>query len=162
MIFDTWGGMLADGTFQTFSLAYMRRVLSLLKREHQGTPIPSIIFTKGGGGWLEDMAATGADAIGLDWSVNLGQARTRVGTVCALQGNLDPAVLFAAPETIRSEVGRALQSYGQHEAGSGHIFNLGHGITPMTSPDSVATLVQAVHELSRTFHAAETVVTSAS
>jgi uroporphyrinogen decarboxylase len=153
MIFDTWGGMLAEGIFQAFSLDYTRRVLSLLKREHEGARIPSLIFTKGGGLWLEDMAATGADALGLDWTVNLARARTRLSDRCALQGNLDPSVLFAPPDAIRAEVMRVLQSYGQHGAGSGHIFNLGHGISQFTPPESVSVLVETVHEASRAFHA---------
>ncbi|MFN7476888.1 MAG: uroporphyrinogen decarboxylase family protein, partial [Burkholderiales bacterium] len=140
--------------FQTFSLAYTRRVLSRLKREYEGQRIPSIIFTKGGGLWLEDMAAAGADAIGLDWTVNLGQARTRVADACALQGNLDPSVLFAPPDAIRAEVTRLLQGYGQHQPGSGHIFNLGHGISQFTPPESVSILVDTVHEVSRAFHVA--------
>ncbi len=154
MIFDTWGGMLADGAFHSFSLTYTRRVLSLLKREHEGRRVPSIIFTKGGGLWLEDMAATGADAVGLDWTVNLAQARARVADGCALQGNLDPSVLFAPPEAIRAEVSRLLQSYGQHQPGSGHIFNLGHGISQFTPPENVSILVDTVHEVSRAFHVA--------
>jgi uroporphyrinogen decarboxylase len=154
MIFDTWGGMLADGAFHSFSLTYTRRVLSLLKREHEGRRVPSIIFTKGGGLWLEDMVATGADAVGLDWTVNLAQARARVADGCALQGNLDPSVLFAPPEAIRAEVSRLLQSYGQHQPGSGHIFNLGHGISQFTPPESVSILVDTVHEVSRAFHVA--------
>jgi uroporphyrinogen decarboxylase len=154
MIFDTWGGMLADGAFHSFSLTYTRRVLSLLKREHEGRRVPSIIFTKGGGLWLEDMAATGADAVGLDWTVNLAQARVRVADGCALQGNLDPSVLFAPPEAIRAEVSRLLQSYGQHQPGSGHIFNLGHGISQFTPPENVSILVDTVHEVSRAFHVA--------
>ncbi|MGE5622919.1 MAG: uroporphyrinogen decarboxylase [Bacillota bacterium] len=149
MIFDTWGGTLADGIYQQFSLAYMRAVVAQLKREHDGAVIPAIVFTKGGGLWLEDIAAIGADAVGLDWTVNLGQARERVGHKVALQGNLDPNVLFAGPEQIRAEVGKLLASFGPPQAGYGHVFNLGHGISQFTPPDSVAVLVDAVHEISR-------------
>jgi len=152
MIFDSWGGALADGAYQEFSLAYMRDVVAQLKREHDGARIPSIVFTKGGGLWLEQIAAIGADAVGLDWTVNLGQARARVGDRVALQGNLDPMVLFAGPERIRAEAGRALAAFGKHGAGSGHVFNLGHGISQYTPPEAVSALVAAVHELSRPYH----------
>lgn len=149
MLFDTWGGVLADGVYQEFSLAYMRAVLSQLKREHDGQHIPAIVFTKGGGLWLEDIAGIGADAVGLDWTVNLGDARRRVGDRVALQGNLDPNVLFAQPEQIREQVRRLLTSFGTPTAGSGHVFNLGHGISQFTPPESVTVLVDAVHEISR-------------
>ncbi|WP_220810561.1 uroporphyrinogen decarboxylase, partial [Noviherbaspirillum aridicola] len=147
MIFDTWGGTLADGVYQQYSLHYMNEVLGRLKREHEGARIPAILFTKGGGLWLEEMAGSGADALGLDWTVNLGAARARVGGKVALQGNLDPNVLFAQPEQIRAEVRRLLDSYGT--PGHGHVFNLGHGISQFTPPESVAVLVEAVHEMSR-------------
>jgi uroporphyrinogen decarboxylase len=149
MIFDTWGGALADGVYQAFSLAYMRQVISQLKREHNGERIPCIVFTKGGGLWLDEIADSGADAVGLDWTVNLGKARAQVGHKVALQGNLDPNVLFAKPEQIHAEVERVLQSFGKPEAGSGHVFNLGHGISQFTPPESVTALVEAVHSLSR-------------
>jgi uroporphyrinogen decarboxylase len=149
MIFDSWGGALADGVYQRFSLAYMRDVVSQLKREHDGVKIPAIVFTKGGGLWLEEIADIGADAVGLDWTVNLGKARERVGHKVALQGNLDPNVLFAGPEQIRDEVAKLLDSYGKPEAGHGHVFNLGHGISQFTPPESVSVLVEAVHEMSR-------------
>ncbi|WP_151632295.1 uroporphyrinogen decarboxylase [Noviherbaspirillum aerium] len=149
MIFDTWGGVLADGIYQQFSLAYMREVLGQLKREHDGQKIPAIVFTKGGGLWLEQIADSGADAVGLDWTVNLGQARARVGDKVALQGNLDPNVLFAGPDQIRSEVEKLLSSYGTPSAGNGHVFNLGHGISQFTPPESVTVLVEAVHSFSR-------------
>ena len=152
MIFDSWGGALADGAYQQFSLHYMRDVVRQLQREKDGVRIPCIVFTKGGGLWLEEIADSGADAIGLDWTVNLGQARARVGNRVALQGNLDPAVLFAKPEQIRAEVKAALESYGPHHAGSGHVFNLGHGISQFTPPEAVSVLVDAVHELSRSMH----------
>ncbi len=149
MIFDTWGGALADGVYQAFSLSYMRQVISQLKREHNGERIPCIVFTKGGGLWLDEIADSGADAVGLDWTVNLGKARAQVGHKVALQGNLDPNVLFAKPEQIHAEVERVLQSFGRPEAGSGHVFNLGHGISQFTPPESVTALVDAVHSLSR-------------
>ncbi|MFJ2988097.1 uroporphyrinogen decarboxylase [Collimonas sp. NPDC087041] len=149
MIFDSWGGALADGAYQEFSLNYMRQVMGQLKREKDGVPIPAIVFTKGGGLWLEQIADIGADAVGLDWTVNLADARARVGHRVALQGNLDPAVLFANPEQIRSEVERLLNSYGAPKADSGHVFNLGHGISQFTPPESVAVMVDAVHEISR-------------
>jgi uroporphyrinogen decarboxylase len=146
MIFDSWGGVLADGAFQAFSLAYTQQVLARLKREHEGRRIPHIVFTKGGGLWLEEIAATGPDVVGLDWTVNLGTARARIGDRVALQGNIDPNVLFANPEQIRAEVSRTLESFGPP---GGHIFNLGHGISQHTPPDHVAVLVDAVHEVSR-------------
>lgn len=151
MIFDTWGGVLADGIYQAFSLAYMREVVSRLRREHEGARIPVIVFTKGGGLWLEQIAETGADALGLDWTVNLGSARARVGEKVALQGNLDPNVLFARSERIRDEVGKLLASFGA--PGHGHVFNLGHGISQYTPPEAVMTLVEAVHTLSRELRA---------
>ena len=149
MIFDSWGGALADAAYQEFSLAYMRDIINALQKEKNGQRIPAIVFTKGGGLWLEQIAAIGADAVGLDWTVNLGQARARVGQKVALQGNLDPAILFADPEQIRAEVIKTLDSYGTPAAGEGHVFNLGHGISQFTSPDAVTALVQAVHEHSR-------------
>ncbi|HMM84897.1 MAG: uroporphyrinogen decarboxylase [Gammaproteobacteria bacterium] len=153
MIFDSWGGVLADGAFQRFSLAYTKRVLSRLKREHDGAPIPQIVFTKGGGAWLEAMADARPDVLGVDWTVNLGQARARVGDRVALQGNLDPAVLFAPPEVVRAEAAKVLESFGRPERADGgvdgHIFNLGHGISQFTPPEHVAALVDAVHEVSR-------------
>ena len=160
MIFDSWGGVLADGAFQAFSLAYTREVLRQLKRDADGRRVPHIVFTKGGGPWLEAIAAAGADVVGVDWTVDLGAARGRVGAGVALQGNLDPAVLFAGPEAIRGETGRLLASFGpvrSGTSGNGHIFNLGHGISQHTRADSVSTLVDAVHELSRPYHADSTV-----
>lgn len=146
MIFDSWGGVLADSAYQRFSLAYIRRVLSQLLIEHEGQQIPSIVFTKGGGLWLEEIAATGCTAVGVDWTVSLAQARARVGDRVALQGNLDPMVLFAGPEQIRAEVARLIESFGVPHAGVGHVFNLGHGISQFTPPESVSVLVDAVHE----------------
>ncbi|ACB35778.1 uroporphyrinogen decarboxylase [Leptothrix cholodnii SP-6] len=150
MIFDSWGGVLADGAFQTFSLAYTRRVLAQLKREHDGQQIPRIVFTKGGGLWLDEIAACDTDAVGLDWTVNLDQARRRVGHKVALQGNLDPNVLFASPEQITREAQAVLDSFGPHP---GHIFNLGHGISQFTPPEAVSVLVDAVHAHSRRWRA---------
>ena len=149
MIFDTWGGSLSAAAYREYSLAYMQRILAELDRTCNGDVVPRIVFTKGGGVWLEDIAAIGADAVGLDWTVNIGEARKRTQDRVALQGNLDPAVLFGAPERIRAEAQDVLAAYG---SGSGHVFNLGHGISQHTNPENVAVLVEAVHELSRAFH----------
>ncbi|HBF50600.1 MAG TPA: uroporphyrinogen decarboxylase [Massilia sp.] len=149
MIFDSWGGALADGAYQEFSLKYMQQVVSQLQREKDGVRIPAIVFTKGGGIWLHEMANIGADALGLDWTTNLGRARALVGDRVALQGNLDPAILFAEPDQIRAEVERSLTAYGAPSAGSGHVFNLGHGISQFTPPESVSAMVEAVHSFSR-------------
>ena len=146
MIFDSWGGVLADGLFQEFSLAYTRKALAKLIRENDGRSVPSVVFTKGGGLWIDDIADLGCDAIGLDWTVNLGKARERVGDRVALQGNLDPMTLFGREDRIRSEVVRTLDSFGNHP---GHVFNLGHGISQFTPPEAVVTLVDAVHQHSR-------------
>jgi uroporphyrinogen decarboxylase len=146
MIFDTWGGALSQRAYRKFSLAYMERIVDGLIREHDGARVPCIVFTKGGGQWLEEIAAIGCDAIGLDWTTDIGAARKRVGDRVALQGNLDPVVLFAQPEKIAQEVRAILDAYG---SGSGHIFNLGHGISQFTPPEHVAALVSAVHEHSR-------------
>jgi uroporphyrinogen decarboxylase len=149
MIFDSWGGALADGAYQTFSLHYMQQILAGLQREKDGVRIPAVVFTKGGGIWLDQMADIGADALGLDWTVNLGTARALVGDRVALQGNLDPAILFAAPEQIAAEVERSLTAYGTPSNGHGHVFNLGHGISQFTPPESVTAMVEAVHSFSR-------------
>ena len=154
MIFDSWGGVLADAAFHTFSLAYTQRVLKQLKRSHDGAIIPRLVFTKGGGLWLEQMAQLDCEVLGLDWTVNLGQARARVGGRMALQGNLDPNVLFAKPAQIEHEVVQVLESFGQPRLDAGgtgptHIFNLGHGISQHTPPESVEVLVRAVHAHSR-------------
>jgi len=146
MVFDSWGGVLAHEAFEPFSLAYTRRVLAGLKREHEGAHIPRIVFTKGGGLWLDDIAAIDTDAVGLDWTVDLARARERVGHRVALQGNLDPTVLFAPAAVIEAEVQRIVQAYGPHP---GHVFNLGHGISQHTPPEAVSTLVAAVHAHSR-------------
>ena len=149
MIFDTWGGVLAPVEYREFSLAYMEQVLDGLHRERDGERVPNILFTKGGGAWLEAIAASGCDAVGIDWTVDLGTARVRVGTRVALQGNLDPAVLYAEPETIRNGVAGILAQFGR---GNGHVFNLGHGVSRFTPPESVGILADAVHQLSRPYH----------
>jgi uroporphyrinogen decarboxylase len=149
-IFDSWGGALPYGKYQEFSLAYMKRIVAGLIREHDGRRVPVIVFTKGGGLWLEDIADSGCDAIGLDWTVDLADARRRVGDRAALQGNFDPVALFANPAAIEGEVARLLASFGH---GSGHVFNLGHGISQHTPPEHVTALVDAVHRLSRAYHA---------
>ena len=154
MVFDSWGGVLADGAFQTFSLAYTRQVLARLKREDaHGQRIPAIVFTKGGGQWLDEVAASGADVVGLDWTVDLQAARAQVGDRVALQGNLDPMVLFGGEAAVRAEARRVLDRFGPpcgadgHWAG--HVFNLGHGISQFTPPEAVAALVDEVHRHSR-------------
>jgi uroporphyrinogen decarboxylase len=150
MVFDTWGGALTPVAYRAFSLDYMARIVEGLTREHEDRKVPVVLFTKGGGQWLEWIAETGCDALGLDWTTDIGQGRRRVGDRVALQGNLDPAVLYAAPERIREQVGGVLEAFGR---GSGHVFNLGHGIHQHIDPDNVAVLVEAVHELSRPYHA---------
>jgi uroporphyrinogen decarboxylase len=149
MIFDSWGGVLADGAFQEFSLAYTARVLSQLQRSHEGAVIPRIVFTKGGGLWLPEMAALDCEVLGVDWTVNLARARQQVGASKALQGNLDPNVLFAPPAHIEAEAIKVLDSFGAPHQGAGtgptHVFNLGHGISQHTPPDHVQVLVDTVH-----------------
>jgi uroporphyrinogen decarboxylase len=153
MVFDSWGGVLADGAFQRFSLAYTAEVVKHLKREADGRRVPVIVFTKGGGPWLEEIAGIGADVVGLDWTVNLGRARAAVGSRVALQGNLDPNVLFAPPEAIAREAIAVLDSFGPPQRADGgwdgHVFNLGHGISQFTPPEHVTALVEAVHSHSR-------------
>jgi uroporphyrinogen decarboxylase len=159
MVFDSWGGVLADGAFQQFSLAYTARVLAQLKTEHNGQRIPSLVFTKGGGLWLPEMAGLNCDVLGLDWTMNLGRARAQVGGQVggpgkALQGNIDPNILFAPPAQIATEVHRVLDSFGKPhtdktQTGPTHIFNLGHGISQYTPPEHVTALVEAVHSHSR-------------
>ena len=151
MIFDTWGGSLSAAAYREFSLSYLQRIVVGLTKQCNDARIPNIIFTKGGGLWLEDIAAIGCDAVGLDWTCEIGQARARVGAKVALQGNLDPMTLFAQPQAIRAEVARVLASYG---TGTGHVFNLGHGVSQFTNPDHVGALVEAVHTLSHPYHAA--------
>ncbi|MES9963413.1 MAG: uroporphyrinogen decarboxylase [Candidatus Sedimenticola sp. 20ELBAFRAG] len=149
MIFDTWGGVLSPNDYRNFSLAYMQRIIDGLTRENEGRKVPVILFTKGGGQWLADMADTGCDGLGVDWTTDLADARARVQDKVALQGNIDPCILYASPESIRDEVGRVLASYGR---GPGHVFNLGHGIHPNVNPEHAGALVEAVHELSKPYH----------
>ncbi len=149
MIFDTWGGALTTSAYEEFSLGYMRRTISGIKREHAGERVPNIVFTKGGGGWLERIAAIGCDAVGLDWSVDVASARARIGAQVALQGNLDPSILLSSPSPIEHEAAKILASFGN---GSGHIFNLGHGISQYTPPENVLALVDAVRRLSPPYH----------
>ncbi|OHX14072.1 uroporphyrinogen decarboxylase [Chromobacterium sphagni] len=148
-IFDTWGGALSHAAYKEFSLAYMQRIVAGLKRESDGRRVPVIVFTKNGGQWLEDIAAIGADCVGLDWTADIGLARARVGDKVALQGNFDPNALFAEPAAIEREAARILQGYG---SGSGHVFNLGHGISQFADPAHAGALVEAVHRLSRPYH----------
>jgi uroporphyrinogen decarboxylase len=149
MIFDTWGGVLSPRDYIDFSLRYMAQIVDGLTRENEGRRVPVILFTKGGGAWLESMTETGCDAVGLDWTTDLGAARKRVGDRVALQGNMDPCALYASPPRIREEAATILKSYGH---GSGHVFNLGHGIHQHVNPDHVKVLVDAVHELSVPYH----------
>ena len=149
MVFDTWGGMLSHAAFHEFSLSYTARVIAGLKREHEGARVPNIVFTKGGGGWLESIAAIGCDAVGLDWTVDIGEARARIGARAALQGNLDPAVLLSSPAAIQREAGAILERYG---LGNGHVFNLGHGISQLTPPENVSALIETVRGLSGSYH----------
>lgn len=149
MIFDTWGGLLTPRDYKAFSLHYMNQIVAGLTRESDGRKVPIIVFTKGGGQWLEDIAACGADAVGLDWTTDIGEARNRVGAKVALQGNMDPSVLYSNPERIREEVQTILSAFGK---GPGHVFNLGHGIHQHIDPQNVKTLVDSVHELSKPFH----------
>ncbi|MBL8511762.1 MAG: uroporphyrinogen decarboxylase [Betaproteobacteria bacterium] len=149
MLFDTWGGVLSHTAYQTFSLAYAKRVMAGLKREHEGRIVPRIFFTKGGGLWLSSMSTIGVDALGVDWTVNLADAKQRTEGKVALQGNLDPSTLFAPIATIESEVERVLAEYAQHGGPNGHVFNLGHGISQYTDPAHVEALINAVHSASR-------------
>jgi uroporphyrinogen decarboxylase len=149
MVFDTWGGALSPAAYREFSLRYMAEIVAQLPREHDGRRVPVILFTKGGGQWLADMASTGCDALGVDWTTDLSTARAAVADRVALQGNLDPSVLYAPPAAIRGEVARVLESYGH---GHGHVFNLGHGIHPDVPPEHAAAMVEAVHELSPRYH----------
>jgi uroporphyrinogen decarboxylase len=151
MIFDTWGGNLAHGAFREFSLAYLARVMAGLRREQDGARVPSIVFTKGGGQWLEAIADAGCDCVGVDWTTSLAEARKRVGGRVALQGNLDPVALFAGPEAIRRQVAAVLADYGE---GPGHVFNLGHGVSQFVAPEAVEALVNAVHDFSPGYHRA--------
>lgn len=148
-IFDTWGGVLSDRAYREFSLSYMQRIVAGLTRESEGRQVPVILFTKGGGLWLEDIAATGAHAAGVDWTIDIGAARRRVGDRIALQGNMDPAVLYGSAQGIEREVAHILDTFGRHP---GHVFNLGHGITPFVDPDQVKRLVDTVHNQSVAYH----------
>lgn len=150
-VFDTWGGLLSGPAYEAFSLRWMKRIVDGLIRENDGRRVPVILFTKGGGQWLEPMAASGCDALGLDWTSDIGHARSRVGDQVALQGNMDPAMLLASPACIRGEVARILQAFGH---GNGHVFNLGHGITPEVDPAHAGAFIEAVHELSAQYHTA--------
>lgn len=149
MIFDTWGGVLSPRDYKAFSLAYMEKIVAGLTREADGRKVPVTLFTKNGGQWLEAMAASGADALGVDWTTDLSDARARVGSKVALQGNMDPSVLYAKPERIEQEVQSILQSYG---SGTGHVFNLGHGIHPEVDPEHAAAFIEAIHKYSPAFH----------
>lgn len=149
MIFDSWGGALSHDAYKEFSLNYMQKIVAGLTKTNDGRVVPSVVFTKGGGLWLEAQAAIGADALGLDWTIDIGNARQRVGASVALQGNLDPAVLLSTPEAIEKEVIKVLQSYGH---GHGHVFNLGHGITQLTPPENAAAMLAAVRTHSRQYH----------
>lgn len=149
-IFDSWGGVLSDRAYREFSLDYMNRIVAALHREYEGREVPVILFTKGGGLWLERIADSGCHAAGIDWTLDIGEARRRVGDRIALQGNMDPAVLYGSPERLEQEVAVILESFGAHP---GHVFNLGHGITPFVNPDQVGRLVDAVHALSAEYHA---------
>ena len=151
-IFDSWGGALAHDAYQEFSLKPMQKIVDGLIREHDGRKVPVIMFTKGGGQWLESMADTGVDALGLDWTTPISDARRRVGDKVALQGNMDPSILYSKPERIREEVAKILASYG---AGNGHVFNLGHGITPEVDPANAGAFIECVHELSAQYHGAK-------
>ena len=152
MVFDSWGGVLAESAYREFSLAYLEQVIAGLTRTRDGQPVPNIVFTKGGGLWLESIASIGCDAVGLDWTFDLGRARALVGDRVALQGNLDPAILFAPPEVVAQEAKRVVDAFGP---GPGHVFNLGHGISQFTPPDHVAVLVDTVHAHSRLLRAGE-------
>lgn len=152
MLFDTWGGALSPGDYRAVSLEYMKDITAGLAGPTGESPVPVILFTKGGGGWLEEIAASGCQAVGLDWTVDIGEARARVGDRVALQGNLDPSVLYASPEHIREQVAAILESFGH---GPGHVFNLGHGIHPGIDPAHVAVMVDAVHEMSARYHEIE-------
>jgi len=149
MLFDTWGGALTPSDYCRFSMKPMERIIAGLTHEHEGRAVPVILFTKNGGQWLEAMTDTGAHALGLDWTTDLGDARRRVGGQVALQGNLDPSVLYASPPVIREQVSKVLASFGK---GDGHVFNLGHGIHPGIDPEHAAAMIEAVHELSRAYH----------
>jgi uroporphyrinogen decarboxylase len=148
-IFDTWGGILTTQAYREFSLAYMKKIVAGLTRESEGRAVPVILFTKNGGLWLQDIADSGCDCVGLDWTIEIGRARSLIGNKVSLQGNMDPSILYSTPDSILAEVRRILASYG---AGNGHVFNLGHGITPDVDPANVSAFVDAVHEYSAEYH----------
>ncbi|OFE13644.1 uroporphyrinogen decarboxylase [Pseudohongiella acticola] len=148
-IFDTWGGILSTGAYQAFSLNYMKKIIAGLTKEADGRKVPVIVFTKNGGLWLDQIADSGCHCVGLDWTMEMGRARAMIGDKVSLQGNMDPTILYSSPAAIRAEVDRILASYGD---GNGHVFNLGHGITPGVDPDNVTAFVDAVHELSAQYH----------
>lgn len=150
MIFDTWGGILSPECYRHFSLNYMQQIVSDLKRHYNGETIPVTLFTKGGAQWIEEIAATGCDALGLDWTIDIGEARQRVGHQVALQGNLDPCVLYAAPDTIKNAVQAIMTAFGHHP---GHIFNLGHGIHPSVKPENLAVVIDSVHQFGKVMRA---------
>lgn len=150
-IFDTWGGILSTGAYREFSLAYMARIIKGLITHNEGREVPVILFTKNGGLWLSDIADSGCHCVGLDWTIDMDLARRQIGDRVALQGNMDPAILYASPERIRAEVAAILRQFGK---GTGHVFNLGHGITPEVNPDHVSVFVEAVHDGSRHYHTA--------
>ncbi len=149
MVFDSWGGVLSERAYREFSLAYMERIVSRLTKERNGCRVPNIVFTKGGGQWIEAIAAIGCDAVGLDWTMGLAEARRRTDDRVALQGNLDPMALFAAPEAVAAEARRVLDDFAAAGPGGGHVFNLGHGISQHTPPENVAVLADTVHAYSR-------------
>ncbi|WP_417362259.1 uroporphyrinogen decarboxylase [Gallaecimonas pentaromativorans] len=148
-IFDTWGGVLSGPVYREFSLKYMEKIVAGLIREQEGRRVPVVLFTKGGGLWLEDIAASGCDAVGLDWTIDIADARRRIGDKVALQGNMDPSMLYAPPAVIEQEVARILAGFGQ---GPGHVFNLGHGIHPDVDPANAGAFIDAVNRLSRSYH----------
>ena len=144
-IFDTWGGMLSFHAYKEFSLQYMKQIVDGLIKENEGRKVPVILFTKGGGQWLDEIVTSGCDAVSLDWTTNIGIARKSVGDKVCLQGNMDPAILRSNPKRIKEEVEAILMQFG---GGTGHVFNLGHGITPDIKPENVRVFIDAVHELS--------------
>ncbi len=149
MVFDSWGGVLTTDAYHEFSLPYMKKIVDGLIKDKNGVRVPNVLFTKNGSEWIESIAQTGCDAVGCDWMMPMGTLRERVGDKVALQGNLDPSVLYGSPKTIEAEVQKILASYGH---GSGHVFNLGHGIHQYIDPENVDVLVRAVHEFSRAYH----------
>ena len=154
MVFDTWGGMLSTANYQQFSLAYMQKIVSAIKSDENTKDIPVVLFTKGGGQWLEMMADTGCDGLGLDWTVDLANAKARVGDRVVLQGNMDPVVMNTGQQQVKENASLVLEAYGQHsENDKGHIFNLGHGIQPFADPENMQALVETVKGDSSRFHA---------